>query len=219
MLGSSANRRHPDQAFHVTNELEHALRLMSVGPSWIKDDGKVHHLDSRPACVANINHQGGEEDSTKFQRLLIEFCCSIGSKLRTPREASKGCRLIRVTESEDGSTQGCHDWLARQVKTLQKTNPHGEVLLYASLPCAGGSRWENISSWQMLVLSAPNNNRKDIQNFSNHFRNLPKKSMDHTFQVLSSYQRIASIESGQWSNRSSKDINSSYFRSMVASLV
>ena len=103
MLGSSANRRHPDQAFHVTNELEHALRLMSVGPSWIKDDGKVHHLDSRPACVANINHQGGEEDSTKFQRLLIEFCCSIGSKLRTPREKpAKGVDLSGLLNPKTG---------------------------------------------------------------------------------------------------------------------
>ena len=45
---------------------EHALRLMSIGPSWINDDGKVRHLDSRPACGVNVNHQGGKEDFTKF---------------------------------------------------------------------------------------------------------------------------------------------------------
>ena len=119
---------------------------MSIGPSWINDDGKVRHLDSRPACVANVSLQGGQDDPTKFQRLLKEFCCSSDSKLCTPREASKGCRLIRVTESEDGSTQGCHNWLAQQVKTFQKTNRQGEVLLYTALPCAGGSPWGNKNS-------------------------------------------------------------------------
>ena len=90
--------------FTSPTKWEHALRLMSIGPSWINDDGKVRHLDSRPGCVANVSHRGGQDDSTKFRRLLIEFCCSNDSKLCTPREASKGCRLTRVTESEDGST-------------------------------------------------------------------------------------------------------------------
>ena len=132
--------------FTSPTKWEHALKLMSIGPSWTDDDGKVRHLDSRPACVANVSHQGGQDNSTKLQRLLTEFCCSSDSKLCTPREASKRCRLIRVTESEDRSTQGCRNWLAQQVKTFQKTNPHGEVLLYASLPCVGGSPWGNINS-------------------------------------------------------------------------
>ena len=44
------------------------------------------------------------------------------------------------------STQGCHSWAAQQVKTFQKMNPQGEVLLYASLPCVGGSSWGNKNS-------------------------------------------------------------------------
>ena len=120
---------------------EHALRLMSIGPSWVDADGKVRHLASRPACVANASHQGGQDDSSKFQRLLIEFCCSTDSKLCTPREASKGCKLIRVTESEDGSSPSCRNWLAQQVRDFQKSNPQGEILVYAPLPCVGGSPW------------------------------------------------------------------------------
>ena len=132
--------------FTSPTKWEHALRLMNIGPAWIGADGKVRHLDSRPACVANVSHQGGQDDSSKFQRLLIEFCCSADSKLSTPRDASKGCKLIRVTESEDGSSLSCRNWLAQEVKDFRKANPQGAILLYASLPCVGGSPWGSINS-------------------------------------------------------------------------
>ena len=77
---------------------------------------------------------------------MIEFCCSHDSKLCTPREASKGCRLIRVTENEDGTTKGCRNWLAQEIQSFRESNPQGEVLLYASLPCVGGSPWGYINA-------------------------------------------------------------------------
>ena len=105
----------------------------------------MRQVDSKPACPANANDQGGRNGSNSFQRMLIEFCCSSDSKLCTPREASKGCRLIRVTENEDGTTQGCRKWLAQEVQSFRENNPQGEVLLYASLPCVGGSPWGYIN--------------------------------------------------------------------------
>jgi hypothetical protein len=133
--------------FTSPTKWEHAPRLMSIGKSWITDDkDKVRKVDSRPACATNANDQGGLEESTSFQRLLIEFCCSHDSKLCTPREASKGCRLIRVTENEDGTTKGCRNWLAQEIQSFRESNPQGEVLLYASLPCVGGSPWGYINA-------------------------------------------------------------------------
>ena len=114
---------------------------MSIGKAWIQADDKtkVRQVDPKSACPANANDQGGNSSSNSFQRMLIEFCCSNDSKLCTPREASKESRLIRVTEKEDGSTLGCRKWLAQEVQSFRDNNPEGEVLLYASLPCVGGS--------------------------------------------------------------------------------
>ena len=133
--------------FTSPTKWEHALRLMAIGKTWIDaDKPKVRQVDSKPACPANANDQGGRDGSNSFQRMLIEFCCSSDSKLCTPRQASKGCRLIRVTENEDGTTQGCRKWLAQEVQSFRESNPEGEILLYASLPCVGGSPWGYINS-------------------------------------------------------------------------
>ena len=132
--------------FTSPSKWEHALRLMAIGKSWVEaDKTKVRSVDSKPACPANANDQGGDNGSNSVQRLLIEFCCSSDSKLCTPRQASKGCRLIRVTEHEDGTTQGCRKWLAQEVQSFRESNPEGEILLYASLPCVGGSPWGYIN--------------------------------------------------------------------------
>ena len=133
--------------FTSPTKWEHALRLMAIGKTWIDaDKPKVRQVDSKPACPANVDDQGGRDGSNSFQRMLIEFCCSSDSKLCTPRQASKGCRLIRVTENEDGTTQGCRKWLAQEVQSFRESNPEGEILLYASLPCVGGSPWGYINS-------------------------------------------------------------------------
>ena len=157
--------------FTSPTKWEHALRLMNIGPSWIGADGKVRHLDSRPACVANASHQGGQDDSRKFQRLLIEFCCSADSKLSTPRDASKGCKLIRVTESEDGSSLSCRNWLAQEVKDFRKANPQGAILLYASLPCVGGSPWGSVNS---LTESGAERIEQQQKDFSKLFKSFQK---------------------------------------------
>jgi len=48
--------------FTSPTKWEHALRLMSIGKSWITDDkNKVRQADSRPACAANANDQGAKK--------------------------------------------------------------------------------------------------------------------------------------------------------------
>ena len=152
---------------------EHALRLMSIGKTWIQADDKtkVRQVDPKSACPANANNQGGNNSSNSFQRMLIEFCCLNDSKLCTPREASKGCRLIRVTEKEDGSTPGCRKWLAQEVQSFRENNPEGEVLLYASLPCVGGSPWGYINR---LTDSGAERIEQQQEEFTKLFKSLQK---------------------------------------------
>ena len=175
--------------FTSPTKWEHALRLMAIGKTWIDaDKPKVRQVDSKPACPANANdqggrngsisfqrmlieYQGGRNGSISFQRMLIEFCCSSDSKLCTPREASKGCRLIRVTENEDGTTQGCRKWLAQEVQSFRESNPEGEILLYASLPCVGGSPWGYINS---LTVTGAERIEQQQKEFTKLFKSLQK---------------------------------------------
>ena len=158
--------------FTSPTKWEHALRLMSIGKSWITDNkNEVRQVDSRPACAANANDQGGQEKTTSFRRLLVEFCCSHDSKLCTPRDASKGCRLIRVTENEDGATKGCRNWLAQEVQSFREINPQGEVLLYASLPCVGGSAWGYINA---MTGAGAERIKQQQKEFTKLFKSHPK---------------------------------------------
>ena len=148
---------------------------MSIGKTWIQADDKtkVRQVDPKSACPANANDQGGYNSSSLFQRMLIEFCCSNDSKLCTPQEASKGCRLIRVTEKEDGSTPGCRKWLAQDVQSFMENNPQGEVLLFASLPCVGGSPWGYINR---LTDSGAERIEQQQKDFTKPFKSLQKRA-------------------------------------------
>jgi len=159
--------------FTSPTKWEHALRLMAIGKTWIDTDikSKVRQVDPKPACPANANDQGGYNGSNYFQRMLIEFCCSDDSKLCTPREASKGCRLIRATENEDGTTQGCRKWLAQEVQSFRESNPEGEILLCASLPCVGGSPWGYING---LTDSGAERIEQQQKEFTKLFKSLQK---------------------------------------------
>ena len=92
--------------------------------------------------------------------------------MRTLREAGKGCRLIQVTEKEDGTTQGCRNWLAQEVQSFRENNPQGEVLLYASLSCVGGSPWGYINAMIDTGAERIEQQQKEFASFSNHFENL-----------------------------------------------
>lgn len=45
----------------------------------------------------------------------------------------------------DGADPRCHQWLADKVKAFRRNNLKGKLLLYASLPCVGGSPWGNVN--------------------------------------------------------------------------
>ena len=55
---------------------------------------------------------------------------------KTPE--SRGCRVIRVTDSHDQTTDAGQRWLMAEIKKIPE---HIPILLWGSIPCTGGSPW------------------------------------------------------------------------------
>ena len=74
-------------------------------------------------------------------------------------------------EKDDGSTPGCRKWLAQEVQSFRENSPQGEVLLYASLPCVGGSPWGYINR---LTDSGAERIEQQQKDFTKLFKSLQK---------------------------------------------
>ena len=96
-----------------------------------------------PKLATAAGNQGGPPKDVP--RMLIEFCCSEDSKLSTPRKASENRHCIRVTEKDDGTQISCRQRLASQVQDFRNDFDNGTLILFASLPCVGGSPWGNVN--------------------------------------------------------------------------
>ena len=82
-----------------------------------------------------------------FNRVIVEFCCGPDSKLGTPRPASEGCHVHRVTIQDDATRNSTIHKLVQHTRALcdeggDTTKP---ILVYASLPCTGGSPWNRMN--------------------------------------------------------------------------
>ena len=89
---------------------------------------------------------------------------------------------------------------AANVQSFRENNPQGEVLLYASLPCVGGSPWGYINR---LTDSGAERIEQQKKDFTKLFKSLQKliHEIDGPhFQLHSNSQRTASTGSGQWFN-------------------
>ena len=53
--------------------------------------------------------------------------------------------MLRVTESHDLRKASTIEHVVKEVKKFRKTCPEGRLLIYASLPCTGGSPWGNVN--------------------------------------------------------------------------
>ena len=103
--------------------------------------------------------------------MLIEFCCSDDSKLSTPRKSNEDCHCIRVTEKEDGTTISCRQRLASQVKDFRNDFNDGTLILYASLPCVGGSPWGNVNG---LTVEGQERIKEQQKQFTKLFKSFVK---------------------------------------------
>ena len=76
----------------------------------------------------------------KPNRLLVEVCCHEESKLSEPREVSKGCHFLQFTEKNDLFDVNVRKEIAQQVNEFE-----GEVLVWVSMPCTGGTSWSYVN--------------------------------------------------------------------------
>ena len=125
----------------------HAIQLIGIGPTKVEEAARgtaAPNSTKVPKLATAAGNQGGSEKPFE-PRMLIEFCCSDDSKLSTQRKSSQDCHCIRVTEKEDGTTNSCRQRLASQVQDFRNDFHDGTLILYASLPCVGGSPWGNVN--------------------------------------------------------------------------
>ena len=124
---------------------QHATQLIGIGPTKVGSARGDAQLPTAkvPKLATAVGNQGGP--SKDVPRMLIEFCCSEDSKLSTPRKVNENCRGVRVTEREDGTRLSCRQRLASLVQDFKNDFKDGVLILYASLPCVGGSPWGNVN--------------------------------------------------------------------------
>ena len=138
-----------------------------------RDDAKPTTAKVPKLATAAGNQGGPPKD---VPRMLIEFCCSEDSKLSTPRKASENRHCIRVTEKDDGTQISCRQRLASQVQDFRNDFDNGTLILFASLPCVGGSPWGNVNGLTVEGQERESKSSKDCSTkCSSHLRNLLMK--------------------------------------------
>ena len=76
-------------------------------------------------------------------RVVIEFCCGEDSRLGRETEHSRNCIVYRLTEAHDLTTAEGLKFAKQCVDKSLAFN--GKVLLWISIPCTGGSPWQQIN--------------------------------------------------------------------------
>ena len=75
-------------------------------------------------------------------RLLIEFCCGPDSHLGQSSPNSTNCTVMRCTIDDDVTTMAGRERILTRIKSW----PNTDILLWASMPCTGGSPWQNYNA-------------------------------------------------------------------------
>ena len=127
--------------FTSSDKWNHAVRLLGIRP-----------IDTSPKCtkatsaVAEMPCTGGPVAESEPQRLLIEVCCDPQSKLSNKtRAASRGCEVLQFTRDNDLNKPANRRKMAREIKSFLRTHPVSAVLIWASLPCTGGTPWSFVN--------------------------------------------------------------------------
>ena len=105
------------------------------------------HDPNQAACAGAPNSGGGgacpgalpcAPAPSRARRRIVEFCC--GSNSRLGCLAPSDCEVVRLTIEDDLTTEA---GLAKCLAAV--TEPGVKVLLFGSLPCTGGSPWQNLN--------------------------------------------------------------------------
>ena len=152
----------------------HAIHLIGIGPTKVEDeaarDAAAPNSTKVPKLATAAGNQGGSQQPFE-PRMLIEFCCSDDSKLSTQRKSSENCHCIRVTEKDDGTTNSCRQRLASQVQDFRNDFTDGKLVVYASLPCVGGSPWGNVNG---LTVDGQERIKEQQKQFTKLFKSFVK---------------------------------------------
>ena len=127
-----------------------------VDPGTHDEDGRDVRRTSKVArkLLRSLTDHGTREEEMvttcpskdeNVDRVMIEFCCGQDSNLGKPSKASRGCKVIRVHERIDASSRSCDDMIWGELGPIVRNNPLVKVLVYAALPCTGGSSWQFVN--------------------------------------------------------------------------
>jgi len=71
---------------------------------------------------------------------VIEFCCDEDSSIGRSSPTEKGCRVIRITRSDDALSKN------GMKKFLDACRTAPMPILFGAIPCTGGSPWQRINA-------------------------------------------------------------------------
>ena len=127
--------------FTNSEKWKFALMLLShvnVIPKGPQDEPKKATGPNQAAAAPDCSRE--LRAGPKPNRLLVEVCCHEESKLSEPRQASEGCHILQFTERSDLLDMNVRREIARQVNEFD-----GEVLVWVSIPCTGGTSWSYVN--------------------------------------------------------------------------
>ena len=155
-LAEQVRRKHY-KLTHVSTELQAADILTKPFTNAEKWQGglKLMNIASKvdvsgmPAAVSPcLEKSEARNTGGAPNRILVEVCCSHESKLGdTSRRSAVGCHVIRITQDDDILSHATRKRVVDEVKRIRSIGNKGSipVLLWASIPCTGGTAWSHIS--------------------------------------------------------------------------
>ena len=170
---SEIKEKNPNFSFSIVRDLKVAYQsgvVKRVFDCEDHDHGAVEAttVDATPGiespCVLNrliknlkstripvgLKNYISEDKDCPADRVIVEYCCSLDSRIGMRNRHSAGCRVIRITEDLDANSYAGFT-LAAKGCTMRR------ALLYSAIPCTGGSSWQFINK---MYPSARNKIRK-----------------------------------------------------------
>ena len=123
------------QPSSTTIHLDPQQQLQKRDPNHSRRCACAACLDFRAALSAT---KPPVDEWAGIDRVIIEYCCYENSLMGQKIRESRGCKVIRVTEDHDQTTDAGCNWLLRKIAKIPK---HLPILLWGSIPCTGGTPW------------------------------------------------------------------------------